>query len=53
MSNLIFYTKPYIYRLSTKSLLNLNTKTVPGHVLKHGYVAYLFYICLLLNSVIL
>lgn len=25
-------------RLSTKSLLNLSTKTVQGHVLKHGYV---------------
>lgn len=28
------------HRLSTKSLLNLATKTVPGHVLKHGYVLF-------------
>lgn len=32
----------WIFRLSTKSLLNLSTKTVPGHILKHGYVLMIF-----------
>lgn len=36
-----------VHRLSTKSLLNLATKTVPGHVLKHGYVLFLFIINIL------
>ncbi len=29
-------------RLSTKSMLNLNTKSIIGHVLKHGYVNFYF-----------
>lgn len=30
----------FFFRLSTKSLLNLSTKSVQGHILKHGYVFY-------------
>lgn len=33
---LIFFH--YSFRLSTKSLLNLSTKSVQGQILKHGYV---------------
>ena len=41
----IFYVLLIIFfRLSTKSMLNLATKPVPGHVLKHGYVSFRFFL---------
>lgn len=38
------FVSVFFCRLSTKSLLNLATKIVPGHVLKHGYVNFFIYI---------